>query len=122
MAGSSHSKVQRLEKHKRLHPNDMQAKGASGATTKKSKPKSTRWSKPSKWLAQMAVKTGYKGSVALYEWARGDVYGGKRLTDEKAIAHEKARQQSRKEEQEKREKLKQQKDAKKREEKPKGKK
>ena len=121
MAGSAHSKAQRLERHKRLHPNDAVAAKATGARTQKSKPKSKRWTRELRTFAQMAVLTGYKGTAVLYEWARGDIYGGRRLTDAKAIAHEKARQQARREEQEKREKLKQQKEAKKKEDKPKGK-
>lgn len=95
MAGSAHSKAQRLAKHKKLHPNDLVAQKATGATTQKRAPKSKKWTRSLKTFAEMAVKTGYKGTAVLYEWARGDTYGGQRLYDEKAIAHEKARQQQR---------------------------
>lgn len=75
MAGS---KAQRLARHKRLHPNDLVAAKATGALTKKQAPKMKIWTRQLKTFAQMAVASGYRGSVVLKEWARGDIYEGRK--------------------------------------------
>lgn len=104
---SGKRKLQRLTRHLKKHPQDSQSAAElprvkSGGVKKRKAPYEEKWTRETKVLAQMAVKSGFKGSAVNREWARGDIHGGKKpaakLQDAfhaaRVMAHEKAKKQA----------------------------